>query len=292
MADEDQIEITLYVNREVKIYRIPPRAAAGGHTSGTWRVDDCIFTGRLRVMARGEAAEIRLEDNTNGELFALCPFTPASQAVAIEPTVDSSRYYVLRVEDPGTKRHAFLGIGFSDRGAAFDFNAALADHAKQCQRESIVASHAAVLSSSGGSGAAAAAAGAAPAGGSSWHDPAFAALYKDPGDLSLKEGQTIRIDVKRPTSKSGGSGFLARAADTHALGLRSPSSGGSSSSGAAAPVLPPPPVLLPPVGQQQLTFSSPLPSPSGTAAPAAGAAAAAPAAVTVASLEENWATFD
>jgi len=43
-------------------------------------------------MARGEAAEIRLEDNTNGELFALCPFTPASQAVAIEPTVDSSRY--------------------------------------------------------------------------------------------------------------------------------------------------------------------------------------------------------
>lgn len=230
MDDEDHIEHTLFVNREVKVYRIPPRPAAGGHSSGTWRVDDLIFTGerkrvnhhkamhvctyinsscnaptelnptmqcrvmhtytcmsvsrpllscmcaagRMRIMARGQAVEIRLEDNNSGELFALCPFTPATQAVCIEPAVDSSRYvpsccaacwytwltaavvcwwtagscnfnepacllacwahththhmcryYVLRVEDPGTRRHAFLGVGFGDRGAAFDFNAAL-----------------------------------------------------------------------------------------------------------------------------------------------------------------------
>jgi hypothetical protein len=42
-------------------------------------------------MARGEAAELRLEDGSSGELFALCPFTPATQAVAIEATQDSSR---------------------------------------------------------------------------------------------------------------------------------------------------------------------------------------------------------
>jgi hypothetical protein len=68
---------------------------------------------------------------------------------------------------------------------------AQADHAKQCQRESIVAATAAHMAaaSSGGNGMTAAAAG--PAGGS-WQDPAFASLYRDPGDLSLKEGQTIR----------------------------------------------------------------------------------------------------
>jgi hypothetical protein len=42
------------------------------------------------MTARGHAALIRLEDAT-GELFALCPYTPATQAVAIEPTTDSSR---------------------------------------------------------------------------------------------------------------------------------------------------------------------------------------------------------
>lgn len=42
-------------------------------------------------MAKGEAAEVRLEDSSTGELFAMCPFTPATQAVAIEAAVDSSR---------------------------------------------------------------------------------------------------------------------------------------------------------------------------------------------------------
>jgi hypothetical protein len=32
---------------------------------------------------------------------------------------------VLRVVDPESGRHAFLGLGFDDRGDAFDFTAAL-----------------------------------------------------------------------------------------------------------------------------------------------------------------------
>lgn len=62
----------------------------------------------------------------SGDLFALCPIhEPGMRNVAVEGVADSSRYFVLRVEDPATKRHAFLGMGFDERGDAFDFNAAL-----------------------------------------------------------------------------------------------------------------------------------------------------------------------
>jgi hypothetical protein len=67
-----------------------------------------------------------------------------------------------------------------------------ADHAKQCMRESIVAASAAHGSGGSSGSASQSDAAAATAGGSSWQDPALASLYKDPGDLSLKEGQTIR----------------------------------------------------------------------------------------------------
>lgn len=61
----------------------------------------------------------------SGDLFALCPIPPGKRNVCVEAVTDSSRYYVLRVEDPATKRHAFLGLGFNERGEAFDFSAAL-----------------------------------------------------------------------------------------------------------------------------------------------------------------------
>lgn len=62
MADIDEVEHTLFICREVNIYRIPPRQSAG-HKSGEWKVADKVFSGRLRMVARGDVCEVRLEDS-------------------------------------------------------------------------------------------------------------------------------------------------------------------------------------------------------------------------------------
>jgi hypothetical protein len=58
------------------------------------------------------------QDGTSGELFAQVSYV--SPYTQVEPVLDSSRYFVLRVEGEGGKR-AYIGMGFEERGDAFDF---------------------------------------------------------------------------------------------------------------------------------------------------------------------------
>jgi len=107
-----------------------------------------------------------MESNT-GEIFAVCPVKD-NLVAAIEPVTDSSRYFVVRIEDRG--KHAFIGLGFLEKNDAFDFNVALQDHVKYTKQasESKIASK----------------------------------LNNQPKlDLSLKEGQTITVNIK---TKTGG----------------------------------------------------------------------------------------
>lgn len=52
------------------------------------------------------------ETHKTGELFAACPYDISGKSV--EAVLDSSRYFVLRVEsedEDGNKRHAYIGVG-------------------------------------------------------------------------------------------------------------------------------------------------------------------------------------
>jgi len=120
-------ESTLLVKNECLVYRIPPKTTVRGYRAADWGLDKPSWTGKMRITANGKNVSIKLEDRNNGQLFAEAPISeyPTKD---IESVNDSSRYFVLRIQNQG--RSAFIGVGFADRGDSFDFNVALQDHYK------------------------------------------------------------------------------------------------------------------------------------------------------------------
>jgi adaptin ear-binding coat-associated protein 1/2 len=52
----------------------------------------------MRLVCKGEELIMKLEDKTSGELFAKCPIDKYP-GVALESVTDSSRYFVVRIQD-------------------------------------------------------------------------------------------------------------------------------------------------------------------------------------------------
>lgn len=217
--EEESLDHTLLVVREVSVFKIPPRSTSGGYKCGEWLQTDKIWTGRLRVVSCKDRCEIRLEDPNTGDLFAACFVLPGQRENAVEPALDSSRYFVLKIED-GHGKHAFIGLGFNERNEAFDFNVALSDHDKYVKRENEKETGENSDSEN--------------------HIDIHPAV-----NHRLKEGETIRINVKPKQtsgtgmlSAAGLSGGVAGAAKPKPLGLAPPPSGGT---GKIRSALPPPP---------------------------------------------------
>ncbi|TYJ57456.1 hypothetical protein B9479_001773 [Cryptococcus floricola] len=176
----DEIEAVLFVAREVMVYQIPPQTTTAGYKAADWNVESFLWKGRLRVIDIGSRSELRLEDSSTGELFAQVVYvSPWNQ---VEPVLDSSRYFVLRVEGEGGKR-AYIGMGFAERGEAFDFQVALQTVVKRTQNTTSTSDDP--------------------------DEPSKPAA--PPKDYSLKEGQTFTINIpgrerKKPASSGGGGG--------------------------------------------------------------------------------------
>ncbi|GFG29590.1 hypothetical protein Cfor_01047 [Coptotermes formosanus] len=133
-----------------------------------WNLNEPQWTGRLRLVAKGKDCVLKLEDKTTGELFAKCPIDQYP-GIAIEAVTDSSRYFVIRIQDDNG-RSAFIGVGFSDRSDSFDMNVALQDHFKWLKKSEEIEKEKEVP--------------------------------KQELDLRFKEGETIKINMKI-TKKDG-----------------------------------------------------------------------------------------
>lgn len=134
--DDDPIELVLFQVPECYVYIIPPRKTAASYRADEWDVNKWAWEGVLKVISKGEECIIRLEDKSTGELYARA-FLRKGEQHPVEPVIDSSRYFVLRVEENigGRLRHAFIGIGFRERPEAYDFQAALHDHMKYLDKK-------------------------------------------------------------------------------------------------------------------------------------------------------------
>ncbi|CAH0406567.1 unnamed protein product [Chilo suppressalis] len=184
-------ESVLLVKNEVFVFKIPPKTSNRGYRAADWNLQEPQWTGRMRLVSKGEELIMKLEDKTSGELFAKCPIDKYP-GVALESVTDSSRYFVVKIQDDNG-RTAYIGLGFGDRSDSFDLNVALQDHFKWLRKEQE-------------------------------GDQAPSQQL----DLGFKEGETIKINMKITKKDGNESSKPRRGLGSNAIGgLLPPPPGGS-----------------------------------------------------------------
>ena len=166
LEDPEVIERVRCSIPDAHIFKLPPRPTAGGWRGADW--DKEVWQGTLKVVERGDLTVILLVDTHSGKIFAVCPVREG----AVDRCVDSSRYFVLRVENGATGTHMFIGMAFNERNDAFDFNTSLEDARRE--KESEVKARQKM------------------------------AEYEKKTDYSMKDGEKIRISVGKVGGKKGG----------------------------------------------------------------------------------------
>lgn len=145
VAEVDQIQVNI---SECFVYQIPALRTSQGHRAEDWKLENPLFTGGLRVYQRGDSLRIIIYrqlplslqpiDDSPYSIFAECPIkiTNAEMDMVrfVDGVIDSSRYFVLRVQDPRSDRSTFIGVGFRERDTAFEFKNCLNDYIRYISR--------------------------------------------------------------------------------------------------------------------------------------------------------------
>ncbi|KAK3368899.1 hypothetical protein B0T24DRAFT_343446 [Lasiosphaeria ovina] len=241
----DAIQRILHISRAVHVYNIPPMTSTRGHTAATWTEDPArhIFTCRARIIetaiprpgsdsinnndpAQDVKVDVILEDAGTGQLFAAAPYTSAA---VVEPALDSSRFFAVRVTDPSGGRRALLGLGFEERSEAFDFSIALQEAQKALG----------LYSSSDDTAGAGMSKGKAGGGGQQ--------QQQDKKDYSLKDGETITVNLsgtkfgRRAAARTQEPSPTAGTASLSSFALAPPPSAAAPAPTTSNAFLPPPP---------------------------------------------------
>lgn len=252
-VDEFVLEQTLFQESGVWFYQVPAsQVTTLSPRADSWDPEHPFLTGALQILQKGEACWIKLfepakqsDADTNDHdvssslstsaprrtLFAQCSIEITKELpldVYVQDCVDSSRYFMIRVEDEETKRRAYVGIGFPERASAFNFKASLQDYAKYALRQ--IEAAALSLSTVGANAEGGSSGGGAPSPGQK--SQAF----------SLPEGQTMHINLKLTNMNLNGGDSPEK------LQRRRSSSGGDGtpSGPVKIPMIPPPPGDLTP----------------------------------------------
>jgi hypothetical protein len=180
LEDTEVIERVRCVIKDSHVFKLPTRQTAGGWRGADWTEE--VWQGTVKVVERGELTVVLLVDRVNGSIFAVCPIKDG----AIDRCVDSSRYFVLRIEN-ANGRHMFIGMAFNERNDAFDFNTSLED----AKREREAAK-----------------------------EPAPVIPQGPAKDYSIKDGEKIRVKIKNIGGFGGGDDDRSAATSTRKLSAK------------------------------------------------------------------------
>jgi len=164
LKDTEVIEQVRCVIKDAHVFKLPTRQTAGGWRGADWTEE--VWQGTVKVVERGDLTVVLLVDRANGSIFAVCPIKDG----AVDRCVDSSRYFVLRIEN-ANGRHMFIGMAFNERNDAFDFNTSLEDSRRE--REAA-------------------------------QNPEPVIPQGPAKDYSIKEGEKIRVNIKNIGGLGGG----------------------------------------------------------------------------------------